>query len=317
MRVSAAFLLIACTCLIAAPPASADSLQLKREEGVFVLPVQVNNAITLKFTIDSGASDVVIPLDVFSTLSRAGTITSKDMLDSQTYELADGSYEKARKFRIRSLKIGNLELHDVVGSVAPTGGTPLLGQSFLSHLPSWSIDNRHDLLVVGEATTAGRSGNDTANSPIHGTRSPATVEPTGPRWVLVGSYPEQGLPNQIFQFIDAGRIRELGPGVRAAWVKVAYWFNFRYEHCGDQVGGFPCPGPMLRDFDTRPMDSDVQHAITSVEPIEGGLFLAEFNCSTGLGKSLNSDKWEGVEAGSINAVEEQLVCGGRERTRGP
>jgi len=57
--------------------ADAESVLLKREGGVLILPVQVNNAITLNFMIDSGASDVVIPLDVFSTLSRAGTITSQ------------------------------------------------------------------------------------------------------------------------------------------------------------------------------------------------------------------------------------------------
>jgi len=164
--------------------ADAESILLKREAGVLVLPVQVNNAITLNFTIDSGASDVVIPLDVFSTLSRAGTITSKDMLDSQTYELADGSHQQARRFRIRSLKMGNLELHDVVGSVAPTGGTLLLGQSFLSRLSSWSIDNQHNLLVVGEATNAGRSGSNTANSPTSltqgGTRIGADQAATPP-----------------------------------------------------------------------------------------------------------------------------------------
>jgi clan AA aspartic protease (TIGR02281 family) len=160
--------------------ADAESILLKREGGVLVLPVQVNNAITLNFTIDSGASDVVIPLDVFSTLSRAGTITSKDMLDSQTYELADGSQQKARRFRIRTLKMGNLELHDVVGSVAPTGGTLLLGQSFLSRLSSWSIDNQHNLLVVGEAINAGRSGSDTANTPIHGTPIGADQAATSP-----------------------------------------------------------------------------------------------------------------------------------------
>jgi clan AA aspartic protease (TIGR02281 family) len=164
--------------------ADAESVLLKREGGVLILPVQVNNAITLNFMIDSGASDVVIPLDVFSTLSRAGTITPKDMLDSQTYELADGSRQQARRFRIRSLKMGNLELHDVVGSVAPTGGTLLLGQSFLSRLSSWSIDNQHDLLVVGEATTAGRSGSNTANSPTSltqgGTRIGADQAATPP-----------------------------------------------------------------------------------------------------------------------------------------
>lgn len=303
MRVFAAFVLIGCTCLIVGPHASADSFQLKRVDGILVLPVRVNDSITLNFTIDSGAADVVIPLDVFSTLSRAGTITSKDMLDSQTYELADGTREKARRFRIRSLKIGNLELHDVVGSIAPTAGTLLLGQSFLSHLASWSIDNQHDLLVVGEATHAVRSRSRSANSRINGTRLPAKAEPTGPQWILVGSYPERGRPDQIFQFIDVGEITEPEPGVHAAWVKVAYWVDFQ---CGASIA---CAGPTRRDFDTRLMDSDVQHAITSaVTSVKGGSFLAEFNCGTGLTKSLESDKWRGIEPGSIDAVEEQLVC---------
>jgi clan AA aspartic protease (TIGR02281 family) len=307
MRVFAAFVLIGCTCFIAAPHASANSFQLKREDGVLVLPVRVNDSITLNFTIDSGAADVVIPLDVFTTLSRAGTITSKDMLDSQTYELADGTREKARRFRIRSLKIGDLELHDVVGSIAPTAGTLLLGQSFLSHLPSWSIDNQHDLLVVGEATHAGRSRSNSGNSPSHRTRSPATAESIGPTWVLVGTYPERGHPDQIFQFIDAGEITEPEPGVHAAWVKVAYWFDFT---CGVSI---TCSGPTRIDFDTRLTDSDVQHAITRAgTSIKGGSFLAEFNCSTGLTKSLESDKWRGVEPGSIDAVEEQLVCAGNQ-----
>jgi clan AA aspartic protease (TIGR02281 family) len=129
--------------------ACAESFHLTREGGVLVLPVQINHSITLNFTIDSGASDVVIPQDVFSTLSRTGTITSKDMLASGTYELADGTRHQARRFRIRSLEIGGLELKDVTASVEPAGGPLLLGQSFLSHLSGWSVDNRRELLIVG------------------------------------------------------------------------------------------------------------------------------------------------------------------------
>jgi clan AA aspartic protease (TIGR02281 family) len=155
--------------------ADAESILLKREGGVLVLPVQVNDRITLDFTIDSGAADVVIPADVFSTLSRTGTITSKDMMDSQVYELADGSRHEARRFRIRSLRIGNLELRNIVGSVTPAGGTLLLGQSFLSHLPSWSIDNRHGLLVIADAGSHGESQSSAPDSPDTGTLS-STVQ---------------------------------------------------------------------------------------------------------------------------------------------
>src|SRR6266404_3918860 len=93
--------------------AYAETFHLTREGGVLVLPVQINHSITLNFTIDSGASDVVIPQDVFSTLTRTGTITSKDMLASGTYELADGTRHQSRRFRIRSLEIGGLELKDI------------------------------------------------------------------------------------------------------------------------------------------------------------------------------------------------------------
>jgi clan AA aspartic protease (TIGR02281 family) len=161
-----AFCLVALCGLILSQNAVAQSFNLKRDGGVLVLPVQVNDSITLNFIIDSGAADVVVPLDVFSTLSRAGTIASTDMMESQSYELADGSRHEARRFRIRSLKLGELELHNVVGSVAPAGGSLLLGQSFLSRLHGWSIDNQRELLIVGEPGKSGQlTGKDlTANT---------------------------------------------------------------------------------------------------------------------------------------------------------
>ena len=55
------------------------------------MPVAINDQLTLKFVVDSGASEVSILTDVVSTLVRTGTITDADFLGSQTYKLADGS----------------------------------------------------------------------------------------------------------------------------------------------------------------------------------------------------------------------------------
>jgi hypothetical protein len=38
----------------------------------------------------------------------------------------------------------------VVANVAPVKGDPLLGQSFLARLPSWSIDNARHTLVLND-----------------------------------------------------------------------------------------------------------------------------------------------------------------------
>jgi clan AA aspartic protease (TIGR02281 family) len=114
---------------------------LKKNGGTFVVPVQVNGAITLDFTIDSGAADVTVPADVFSTLTRTGTISEADITGEQTYVLADGSKAKSVTFTIRSLRVGDKLVENVRGSVTPAQGSLLLGQSFLERFKSWSFDN--------------------------------------------------------------------------------------------------------------------------------------------------------------------------------
>jgi hypothetical protein len=99
--------------------------------GTFAVPVTINNQLTLKFVVDSGASDVSIPADVVMTLVRTGTITESDFLGNQTYRMADGSTVPSRRFVIRSLKVGDRVLEDVTAGIAPVAGSLLLGQSFL------------------------------------------------------------------------------------------------------------------------------------------------------------------------------------------
>jgi len=116
--------------------------------GTYLVPVSINDQLTLKFIIDSGAADVSIPADVVLTLVRTGTLTSDDFLGSQTYTLADGSTTPSQRFVIRSLRVGDRVLENVTGSIAPVQGSLLLGQSFLSRFNSWSFDNQRQVLIL-------------------------------------------------------------------------------------------------------------------------------------------------------------------------
>jgi len=127
-----------------------ETIVLRREGGTFVLPTSINGRLTLDFTLDSGAADVCIPADVAGTLMRTKTLTAEDFLGRQTYILADGSLLPSRQVRIRSLRIGDVEIKNVVASIVPQNGSLLLGQSFLGRLPSWTIDNRQPALIVGK-----------------------------------------------------------------------------------------------------------------------------------------------------------------------
>jgi predicted aspartyl protease len=136
---------------LAAPTSQAPNqtavlqVPLQRQGGTYVVPVLINNAITLNFVVDSGAADMSVPADVFSTLARTGTIRDTDIIGEQTYVLADGS---KITFTIRSLKVGDRVVENVSGSIAPSQGSLLLGQSFLERFKSWSVDNTKHVLLL-------------------------------------------------------------------------------------------------------------------------------------------------------------------------
>ena len=130
------------------------------EGGTFVVPVTINGKITVDFSLNSGAAEVTIPADLFETLRRTGTISEADLLEPDEYQLADGSTREQTRFLIRTLKVGEAELQDVLTSVSPIKGYLVLGQSFLSRVGTltWSVDNqRHMLVLNGSIASAPRS----------------------------------------------------------------------------------------------------------------------------------------------------------------
>jgi predicted aspartyl protease len=128
----------------------ATSVPMRIEGGIYVIPVLINDAITLNFIIDRGAADVRIPADVVMTLMRTGTLKNSDFLGEKAYVLADGSEVPSRTFRIRSLTVGSKVLENVIGSIASVRGGGLLGRSFLRRFKSWSVDNTKHVLLLSD-----------------------------------------------------------------------------------------------------------------------------------------------------------------------
>jgi clan AA aspartic protease (TIGR02281 family) len=159
--------------LLCAQSTLAESIGMISDGGTYGVPVAINGQLTLTFTIDSGASDVTIPGDVARTLLRSGALKRSDFVGQRTYTLADGTEMPSALIRIRSLRVGSTELHDVIAAIGPADASLLLGQSFLKRLKSWSIDNGRHLFVINE--TAGTEGggvvttNKFADDPFLGT----------------------------------------------------------------------------------------------------------------------------------------------------
>ena len=155
LRLKAALVTALCTFLL--HPTWADEIILTRSaSGILEVPVIINDTLKLNFTLDSGAAAITITPDLFSTLVRSGTITPADVLsEGETYILADGSTVTAHTVLLKEVSIGSTTLHNVEAAIfsAPQSGL-LLGQTFLSRLPGWSIDNERGVLVITEPETA-------------------------------------------------------------------------------------------------------------------------------------------------------------------
>ena len=54
-----------------ATPAFSETIQLEESHGVYMVPVRINDTITIPFILDTGAADISVPEDVFKTLLRA------------------------------------------------------------------------------------------------------------------------------------------------------------------------------------------------------------------------------------------------------
>lgn len=159
---------ITAVALLRSFPAFSETVPLESRHGTYMIFVQINDALVLPFVLDTGASLVVLPADVFRTLTRTGTVTSADFIGTGTAVLADGSKRDSEKYVLHEMRVGDHVVRNVIASVVSVNGDPLLGQTFLSKLPAWSIDNARQVLVIasGTATTQSPPAAPTASSPV-------------------------------------------------------------------------------------------------------------------------------------------------------
>jgi len=126
--------------------------QIKMDElkgGIYEVPIIINNSLKIPFLLDTGASETSIPVYIFYTLIKNGTITKGDKLSEQTYRLADGSEMTSKRCVIRELKIGEHTLRNVSVSISDNTNSPLLlGQNVLGEFTKVTIDYKSDILIL-------------------------------------------------------------------------------------------------------------------------------------------------------------------------
>jgi clan AA aspartic protease (TIGR02281 family) len=146
-----------------------ESVDLRKEGGIFWLDVTFNGTLTRPMAFDTGAADVVLPAEL---AARIGLRPGKDDPVVRC-RVADGSIVEARQMTVPSMRVGKFTVKDVPCTVMPADNRdvpPLLGQTFQRNfLLKFSPDSGKLVLSRVEATEA-------AGTPA---RAKAAARPSG------------------------------------------------------------------------------------------------------------------------------------------
>jgi len=126
---------------------NSGTVQLKEQNGTFEIPVKIGG-ISKGFVLDSGASDTTISSELEAQLIRNGTVTKENYLSNALYRIADGSIISQRRFVLKSLKVGNFTVKDIIISVGNEDSPLLLGKNFLDRFESWVINNSNKTIEL-------------------------------------------------------------------------------------------------------------------------------------------------------------------------
>lgn len=115
--------------------------------GRYWIEVQLNATVTTPFLVDTGATNLLIPEELFEELKRNG-ITAQDHIGRGKSMIADGSIMETQDIHLHQMAIGGREIAHVVASVSNRGTTPLLGANVLERFGKWHIDPGKNRLVL-------------------------------------------------------------------------------------------------------------------------------------------------------------------------
>lgn len=109
--------------------------------GLIYVKVVVNKNYTKSFIFDTGASGISINNTLFNTMLNAKAITKKEIIDTTTVIIADGSHVLAKVINLKSISIGGFEMNNILAFVMPDANAPLLiGQNIFNKFGKITLD---------------------------------------------------------------------------------------------------------------------------------------------------------------------------------
>ena len=126
-----------------------EYISLTKSNGVYYVPVKINNLLTQDFILDSGAADLYISKSLFNKLNSIGAIAENDFIGFANYKDANGKITTNKVYRLKEVKIGNITVNNIDCAISESYNVSnLLGQSLLEKLGNYEIDYLKGQLII-------------------------------------------------------------------------------------------------------------------------------------------------------------------------
>ncbi|MFN8265648.1 MAG: retroviral-like aspartic protease family protein [Chitinophagaceae bacterium] len=126
---------------------TSDTISMLSMNGMSFVKLTIGSNIQV-WMLDSGASDLLINKETEDLLKKEEILNTSNYLGITEYEMANGTIDSCRKYRVNGIKIGHYNVDNVIIAVSDKGRQLLVGKSLLNKFSSWIIDNKNRVLLL-------------------------------------------------------------------------------------------------------------------------------------------------------------------------
>ncbi|NTS40437.1 clan AA aspartic protease [Flavisolibacter sp. BT320] len=124
-----------------------DSINVLTINGMTFVKLKVGSLVKV-WLFDTGASDMLINADMEADLKKEAILGPTNYLGMGEYEMANGSIDSCRQYRVNGVRLGGFTLDNVIVSVSDKGQRIIVGKTVLNKFRSWALNNQENKLYL-------------------------------------------------------------------------------------------------------------------------------------------------------------------------
>lgn len=124
-----------------------DTMSVLNFHGMTFIKARIGNELKI-WLLDTGASDLLITAEMEQQLRIEKVIDDSQFLGIAEYEMANGTIEVCRKYRVNQLQIGKFTLNNLIVAVTHNGRRIILGKTVLNKFSTWVLNNQNNTIIL-------------------------------------------------------------------------------------------------------------------------------------------------------------------------